>query len=62
MLIAEDLLLLLLDDEKGTVRASSHLSAALGGADPEEDTHKRRITSRVSERALERTDRHTTRR
>ncbi|MDN4172669.1 GPP34 family phosphoprotein [Nocardioides sp. SOB77] len=31
-LIAEDLLLLLLDDEKGTVAASSYLQAALGGA------------------------------
>ncbi|MDP2773653.1 MAG: GPP34 family phosphoprotein [Nocardioides sp.] len=31
-LIAEDLLLLLLDDEKGTPRASSYLSTALGGA------------------------------
>ena len=31
-LIAEDLLLLLLDDEKGTIRGSSYLSTALGGA------------------------------
>ncbi|GEP36152.1 hypothetical protein NSZ01_39200 [Nocardioides szechwanensis] len=31
-LIAEDLLLLLLDDTKGTVRASSYLASALGGA------------------------------
>jgi hypothetical protein len=30
--MAEDLLLLLLDDEKGTIRASSHLPVALGGA------------------------------
>lgn len=31
-LIAEDLLLLLLDDTKGTVRAGSYLTSALGGA------------------------------
>lgn len=31
-LIAEDLLLLLLDDEKGTVAASTYLQTALGGA------------------------------
>ncbi len=31
-LIAEDLLLLLLDDEKGTLAASSYLQSALGGA------------------------------
>lgn len=31
-LIAEDLLLLLLDDEKGTIRASTYLTVALGGA------------------------------
>ena len=31
-LIAEDMLLLLLDDEKGTIVGTSHLQIVLGGA------------------------------